>query len=131
MAKAGVSFDEVRRIGLQLQDVEDGSMYGSPALKLRGRLIACVAVHKSAEPGSLVVRTDFEERTALLNEAPETYYLTDHYVTHPVVLVRMSRIGRDQLRDLLASAWRFVAAHEARKKRVTAAAEPSRRDRDR
>ena len=90
-------------------------MYGSPALKLGGRLVACLAVHKSAEPESLVVRTDFDERTALLAEDPETYYLTDHYVKHPVVLVRLSHIGTDQLRDLLGSARRFVLADESRK----------------
>jgi len=90
-------------------------MYGSPALKLHGRLLTCLAIHKSAEPESLVVRTDFDERDVLLTDAPETFYLTSHYVNHPVVLVRMSRIRADQLRDLLASAWRFVTAHENRK----------------
>jgi hypothetical protein len=110
-----VTFDAVRKIGLALPDVEEGTMYGSPALKLGGRLVACLAVHRSAEPGSLVVRTEFEDRTALLEEDPKTYYLTDHYVNHPVVLVRLSHIGIDQLRDLLASARRFVLAHESRK----------------
>ena len=90
-------------------------MYGSPALKLHGRLLTCMAINKSAEPESLVVRTDFEERTSLLAEEPETYYLTDHYVNHPVVLVRLSRIRADQLRDLLRSAWRFITAQESRK----------------
>jgi hypothetical protein len=110
-----MTFDDVRDIGLALPGVEESTMYGSPALKLGGRLVACVACHSSAEQGSLVVRTDFEERTALLAEDPETYYLTSHYVDHPVVLVRLSRIGMDQLRDLLASARRFVLAHESRK----------------
>jgi hypothetical protein len=110
-----VTFDAVRKIGLALPDVEEGTMYGSPALKLGGRLVACLAVHRSAEPGSLVVRTEFEDRTALLEEDPKTYYLTDHYVNHPVVLVRLSHIGIDQLRDLLASARRFALAHESRK----------------
>jgi hypothetical protein len=110
-----MTFDDVRRIGLALPGVEESTMYGSPALKLRGRLVACMAVHRSAEPGSLVVRTDFEERTALLEEDSATYYLTDHYVSHPVVLVRLSRIGIDPLRDLLASARRFVLAHENQK----------------
>ena len=110
-----MTFDIVRQIGLELPGVEEGTMYGSPALKLGGRLVACIAVHRSAEPGSLVVRTEFEERRALLAEDPKTYYLTDHYVNHPVVLVRLSRIGRDQLRDLLGAARRFVLAHESRK----------------
>jgi hypothetical protein len=40
-------------------------------------------------------------RAGLLEDAPETYYGTDHYVDYPVVLVRMSRIRTEQLRDLL------------------------------
>ena len=92
MAARNVTFDMVRKIGLSLPDVEEGTMYGSPALKVHGRLLTCLAIHKSAEPASLVVRTDFDERAALLAEEPETYYLTDHYVNHPVVLVRLPHV---------------------------------------
>jgi hypothetical protein len=115
MPTAKVAFEAVRKLGLALPDVESGTMYGSPALKVHGRLLACLAIHKSAEPGSLVVRTDFDERAALLSEEPETYYLTNHYVNHPVVLVRLSRIRVDQMRDLLRSAYRFIKAHESQK----------------
>ena len=90
-------------------------MYGKLALKVRGNLLACVAINKSAEPESLAVRIDFEQRDALLAEAPETYYLTDHYRNYPVVLVRLSRIPINQLRDLLGAAWRFVTSQENRK----------------
>src|SRR4051812_26981352 len=112
MAKATVTFETVRQIGLGLPDVEEGTMYGSPALKLGKRLVACMAIHKSAESGSLVVRNSFDERTALLAEERKTYYLTDHYVSHPVVLVRLSCIQIDALRDLLGSARRFVLADQ-------------------
>jgi hypothetical protein len=114
MPKQSVTFDLVRKLGLPLAEVEEGTMYGSPALKLGGRLLACIAVHKSAEPESLVVRTDFETREALLVEQPGTYYVTHHYVNHPVVLVRLSRIKKDQLQDLLRSAWHIVTAHNNR-----------------
>jgi hypothetical protein len=110
MSGKKVTFDIVREIGLKLPDVEEGTMYGSPALKVRGNLLTCLAIHKSAEPGTLAVRIDFDQRAGLLDEAPETYYLTEHYVNYPVVLVRLSQIRSDQLRDLLGSAWRFVTA---------------------
>lgn len=86
-------------------------MYGSPAIKLGKRLVACIANHRSADPGSLVVRTDFEQRAALLAEDPETFYVTDHYVAHPVLLVRMIRLQHDQLRELLAAARKCVITH--------------------
>src|ERR1039457_3437302 len=114
MASTKVTFDIVREIGLALPDVEAGTMYGSPALKVRGDLLACMPVHKSAEPESLVVRIDFDQRAGLLAEGPKTYYLTDHYLNHPVVLVRLSQIRSDELRDLLGSAWRYVTAQKPR-----------------
>ena len=54
-------------------------MYGSPALKVGGQMVACIASNKSAEPGTLVLRTTFEQRDALIAEEPEIYYLKPHY----------------------------------------------------
>jgi hypothetical protein len=103
-----LSFDDVRRIGLELPGVIEGTMYGAPALKINGHLMACTPSHKSAEPHSLVVRIDLDSRSALLEEDPRTFYITDHYVGYTSVLVRLTRIRPDQLRDLLAAARRFV-----------------------
>jgi hypothetical protein len=114
MARAKVTFDVVREIGLALPDVEESTAYGAFALKVSGDLLACVATNKSAEPGSLVVRMDFEQRAGLIAEAPETYYVTDHYVNHPAMLVRLSQIRVDQMRDLLNSAWKFVTSKKKR-----------------
>ena len=91
-------------------------MYGAPALKLKGRMLACMASHKSAEPNTLVVRTTFDERDLLIAEQPDTYYVKDHYLTFPVVLVRLSRVDPDAMRDLLNAAFRMVGA-EKRKRR--------------
>jgi hypothetical protein len=110
MPRKKVDFDTVRKIALELPDVEDATAYGSPAFKVRGKLLACIAINKSAEPGSLVVRIDFEQRDELLSGAPDVYYLTDHYANYPSVLVRLSRIQEDALRDLLRASWRFVNA---------------------
>ena len=126
MPRTKVTFDVVREIGLALPDVEESTAYGSPALKARGDLLACVAINKSAEPGSLVVRMDFDQRAALLAEAPETYYVTDHYVNYPAVLVRLSQIRVDQMRDLLSSAWRFVTSQKRRTASRSAAAAKTR-----
>ncbi len=98
--------------------VEEGTSYGSPALKIRGELMACIAVHKSAEPNTLAVRMDFDQRDALIAEDPDTYYLKDHYVNYPVVLVRLGQIYPDALRDLLGMAWRFVTSKARGRKRA-------------
>ena len=104
-------FAAVRKLGLALPDVEQATMYGAPALKVRGHMFACTASHKSAEPNTLVVLVGFDQRDELIAADPETYYLKDHYLNYPSVLVRLSRIQFDALRDLLLKGWRFTASH--------------------
>jgi hypothetical protein len=119
MAKARLDFDTVRKIGLGLPGVEESTAYGSLALKVGGKLLACIPINKSAEPGSLMVRIDFASRAELLAESPDVYYVTDHYENYPSVLVRLARIHPDALRDLLGMAWRFVTAKKPGGKRIT------------
>jgi hypothetical protein len=59
-------------------------------------------------------RVDFDQRDELMAVEPKTYYLTDHYVNHPCVLVRLTRIHRDALRDLLLIGWRFMSTTKNR-----------------
>jgi hypothetical protein len=108
MPKHLVDFNTVRKLGLEFADVEESTAYGSPALKVRGKLMTCIAIHKSAEPGSLVVCIDLDRRAELIAAATDIYYVTDHYVNYPSVLVRLSRIQPDALKDLLGMAWSFV-----------------------
>jgi len=103
-----LNFDTVRELGLALPDVVDGAAYGARALKLNGKLLACIPVNKSAELNSIVVHIDIEQRAELLRQQPDIYYITDHYAPHPTVLVRLSRITRADLRALLRDAHRFV-----------------------
>jgi hypothetical protein len=117
MPRNKVDFDTVRTIALGLADVDESTMYGSPAFRVRGELLTCIAINKSAEPNTLAVRIDFDRRAELLAEAPDVYYVTDHYVNYPVVLVRLSRIQIDALRDLLGMAWRFATSKTPSRKR--------------
>jgi hypothetical protein len=108
MPRKPLSFDDVREIGLKLPDVEESTTYGAPALKVGKSLFTCPAINKSAEPHTIVVRISFEDRDRLLKEQPDVYYVTDHYVNYPSILVRLPRIRRAELRELLGTAWRFV-----------------------
>lgn len=113
MRRSRIDFDTVRKIGLALPGVEESTAFGSPALKVHGKLLACVPSHRSAEPGSLVVRVDFDDRAELLAADPDVYYVTDHYVDYSAVLVRLSRVNLDVLRDLLGVAHKFVTGNVA------------------
>jgi hypothetical protein len=78
-------------------------------------MFACMASHKSAEPNSLIVMMDFAERDALVEDDPGSYYLKEHYLNYPCVLVRLARVHADALRDLVTGAHRFVSATTHRK----------------
>jgi hypothetical protein len=119
MAKEMIDFNAVREIALVLPDVEESAIDGGPSLKVRGKLLTCPALHSSAEPNSLMVRIDFDRRAELMKTEPDVYYVTNHYVNYASVLVRLSRIDRTALKDLLDYAWRFVSSRtKASKRRV-------------
>ena len=103
-----INFDTVRDIALTLPGVEESTAYGVPALKIHGKLLACIPANRSAEPDSLAVCVDFDDRAELLEADPAVYYVTDHYAGYPAVLVRLSRVNSDVLRDLLGMAYKFV-----------------------
>lgn len=116
MPKKRIDFEVVREIALALPDVEESTIHGAPSLKVRGKLLACPAIHSSAEPDTLAVRFDPDERASLISEEPDTCYVTDHYVKYPTVLVRLASINRSDLRDLLERAWHFVTSKKKRRR---------------
>src|SRR5712671_4571909 len=101
----GVTFDTAREIAQTLPGAEESTSYGTPAFKVRGKLFA--RQHQDGE--SLVVGVDFEEREEMMSAAPEKFYITDHYLNYPWMLVRLSKVRPDELRDLLIGSWRRVA----------------------
>jgi hypothetical protein len=117
MTTSPLDFDSVREMVLALPGAKESSGRGMVSLKVRGRLLTCRAIHRSAEPHSLLVKIGLDERAKLIAADPQVYYVTDHYVKYPSVLVRLSRIRPDALRDLLGMAWRFVNEEARTKKR--------------
>lgn len=100
-----LTFKDVRKIALSLENVEESTSYGTAAFKAGGKLLA-----RLREDGdSLVMGTTFEEREEMMAAEPGTYYITDHYRNYPWVLVRLSRVNSDALRDLLKRALRLAS----------------------
>jgi hypothetical protein len=124
-------FALVEAIGRTLPDAEVATAWGKPALKVSGRMFVCIASHPSAEPDSLVVMMDFPDRDALVEEEPGIYYLKEHYVPYPCVLVRLARVRSDALRDLVVGAHRYVSAQRKRKSVKSKSARPKRSPRTR
>jgi hypothetical protein len=101
----GVTFDSVRRLALTLPGVEESTSYGTPAFKVKKKLFA----RWRQDGESLVVAVDFADRDVLMTEQPETFYITDHYLNYPWVLVRLAKLRSDQLPGVLRNAWQRVA----------------------
>ena len=104
-----MTFDEVAACGLSLPHVELSTKYdGSPVLKVHGSFMAGLAMHESAEPGTLVVRYGIGDRDHLIEDAGETYYLTDYYRPYPLVLARLAMLRAEALPDLLLVSWQMA-----------------------
>jgi hypothetical protein len=103
--RATVTFETVRKLVLELPGVVEGTSYGTPAFRAGKTLF--VRQHQDGE--SLVVRIDHDQRAMRMRAAPETFYITDHYLNYPWMLVRLATIDQDDLRDLLEESWRLIA----------------------
>jgi hypothetical protein len=113
MPRNGVTYDTVRRLGLALPNVEEGTSYGTPALKVGGKLF--VRLHPDRD--KVVLTMPFDRREEMMAADPETYFITDHYAEYPYILVSLARVRADALPDLVNLAYR-TATSRAKKRRV-------------
>ena len=105
------SWETVRELAGELPGVEEGTSYGTPALKVRGKLFARLREDEE----TLVLFTDPDEREALVQSADETFFITPHYENYPMILVRLATADPAELRELLIGSW-----HERAPKRLRA-----------
>jgi hypothetical protein len=100
-----VTFETVRELALGFPGVEEGTAYGTPAFRVRGKFLA-----RLGEDGeSLAIKCGFEERDFRMRADPRTFFTTDHYRGYPTVLVHLRTVSRADLRDVLEQAWRLNA----------------------
>jgi hypothetical protein len=107
-----VIFDDVRKIALGWPEVEDGTSYGTPALKVRKKLLA-----RLREDGDSLVMPGVpqDERDMLVERAPKVFYFTEHYRDYPMVLIRLSTAKPATVEPLLRRQWRTLASKAALK----------------
>ena len=110
MRKKEVTFDDVRKISLVWPEVEDGASYGTPALKLRKKLLV-----RLKEDGDSLVMPGVppDERDMLVESQPKVFYFTDHYRDYPIALIRLSKAKRAIVGPLLRRQWRALASKAA------------------
>ncbi len=99
------SYDDVRRLALALPGVVAGTAYGTPSLHVGRALLG-----RLREDGeTLVLKIDPADRARLFAAEPDTFYTTDHYRDHPVMLVNLLAVRESALPALVEAAWRMVA----------------------
>jgi hypothetical protein len=112
MKKRPVTYDDIRRVALTLPGVQEGTSYGTSALKVKGKLM--IRLHQDGD--KIVLKMPFGRREELMSGDPETYFITDHYRDYPWVLVSLAKVQPDALLDLLLIAHR--AASPTKKTRI-------------
>src|SRR3978361_2487857 len=107
-----MTFDDVRKIALAWTEVEDGTSYGTSALKVRKKLLV-----RLKEDGDSLVMPGVppDERDMLVESQPTIFYFTDHYKDYPMVLIRLSKAKRATVEPLLLRPWRALASKPAAK----------------
>src|ERR1700755_656586 len=107
-----MTFDDIRKLALGWPEVEDGTSYGTPALKVRKKML----VRLKEDGDSLVMPGGpLEERDMLVESRPKIFYFTDHYKDYPMVLIRLSKATRAMVEPLLRRQWRGLASKTALK----------------
>lgn len=109
-SRKALTFADVQQLAMRLPGVEEGSSYGTPALKVRGKLL----VRLKEDNETIVLRVDFLEREHLVQSNPAAFYFTDHYRNYPAVLVRLAAVARQQLSQLIENAWRKAVTKKVR-----------------
>ena len=99
-----ITLDTVRKLVSQLPGAIEEPSYGTPGFKVNKKLFA--RLHQKED--AIVVRIELDERERLMSADPMTFYITDHYVNYPWVLVRPTA-STQEFRRLLCNAWRMVA----------------------
>jgi hypothetical protein len=113
------SYERYLKIALTLPGAEASTSYGTPSVKVRGKILSR---WRTEAEGALAIRCDFLDRQILLQAQPEVFFLTNHYVNYPMILMRLEKSSRDVLMDVAERAWRLVAPDKLVKQREAALA---------
>ncbi|MGW7485159.1 MmcQ/YjbR family DNA-binding protein [Nonomuraea muscovyensis] len=100
-----LDYNRVRDLAEDLPGVEQSESWGTPSLKVGGKMI----LRQHEDPELMVVKVALDERDALTRERPEVFIVTPHYEKYPYMLVKTAALADDELRELIIEAWRMTA----------------------
>jgi hypothetical protein len=94
-----------RRLATALPGVEEGTSYGTPSWKVRGKFMGRLRDDDKV----FVAKVDKGEKRLLMEAEPEVFFETPHYQGYGYVLVRLANIDEDELAEVIEDAWRLAA----------------------
>jgi hypothetical protein len=110
------TFDDVRRLGMALPEVTESTSYGTPALKVRKKLVCRMWSEREYNRDSvhdtevLVAFCELDMKQVLLDNHPDVLFTVPHYDGYGAVLVRMADVELDDLADWLEDSYRLKAS---------------------
>jgi hypothetical protein len=99
-------FARVAELAGRFPGVEESRSYGTPSIKVKGKFMARL---RTEAEGGLAIRCDIIDRQMLLQAAPETFYITDHYTDSPMILINLETVRWDAMPGIIEQAWRMTA----------------------
>jgi hypothetical protein len=59
---------------------------------------------------TLVVRSPIASRAQLIPSEPDLFFVTDHYLNYPAILVNLANATEARLKQIIVDAWRRLAS---------------------
>jgi hypothetical protein len=103
--QASVNWATACKIVRGLPGTEEASAHGRSGFKV-GKKFLCAF---NEEENAIGIRISMDERELLMEQAPEIYFLTDHYRPYPAVLIALAHVSEKELRAVLERRWRSTA----------------------
>jgi hypothetical protein len=109
------TFDDVRRVGLELPEVTESTWYGTPGLKVRSKGFCRTWSEREhdrdgvSDTEVLVVMCDVDEKPHLIEAGEGVLFSTPHYDGHGAMLIRLVDVDLGDLADYLEDSYRLKA----------------------
>lgn len=107
-----MKWEEVVALATELPEVEESTSYGTPALKVAGKLMGRL---RTDPDGSLALKTSDKE--ALVASADPAYFTTPHYDGYNYILINLELADADEVAELIDDAWHIAAPARVAKRR--------------
>lgn len=114
--RARAVLDGIVDFTMKLPEVVESTSYGKPALKRGDRLIFALR-----DEQTLSLTCSFEQRAALLEEHPGTFFITDHYLNWPAVVARLLGADKKVLQAAVKASWERAGVPATKRRRSTRA----------